>query len=84
MFLKTNLQGNEKLPDEQQIIDLTQLPESMLLNNRLPVRFDVYQCKSNDKPLKFIEIINKLNRVDDRRALSKSTITSMQSIQNQS
>ena len=64
-----------------------QIPASMLQHTvRPPTRCDIFQRKSSDELkffrdfyfVKFVELLNKLTRVDDKRTYSKSALAYME------
>jgi hypothetical protein len=67
---------------EFQNLTQSQIPASYLDNQITPVRCDIYQRKSPEELrftrdfyfIKFMEGLNKLNRADEKRSYSKSTL----------
>ncbi len=67
----------------------SQIPQSMIPGTRKTFKCDIYQRKSPEELkfvrdyyfIKFMEGLNKLNRADERRSYSKSTIAFIESSQ---
>ncbi len=70
----------------------SQIPQSMIPGTRKTFKCDIYQRKSPEELkfvrdfyfIKFMEGLNKLNRADERRSYSKSTIAYIESSQSMS
>jgi hypothetical protein len=64
----------------------SQIPASMMQNTVKPSRCDIYERKSYDELrffrdyyfIKFVELLNKLTRADEKRAYSKSSLAYME------